>query len=289
MSQRLKGFIAVMISAVFFGLVPLLVQSVNAGGSNTLNTAFYRFFLSVPLLYLYLRVKKVPLGLTRVQVRDVLLITICGYGGTALLLFTAYNYIPTGMATTVHFTYPVFVILGSILFLKEKVRPLKILCVGLCFAGILLFYGGGEGNVHPLGILLAFLSGITYSFYIIYLERSSLAGLPSLKLIFYMHAVASVLLLAICAGTGRFTVHLTAYAWIMAVILAVGIAFVAVYCFQRGVQLIGAQNASILSTLEPITSLVVGVIAYQESFGLSGILGCVLILASVVIVAKMEE
>ncbi|MCI8608113.1 MAG: EamA family transporter [Firmicutes bacterium] len=289
MNQKVKGFAAVMISAVFFGLVPLFVQSAAAGGSNTYTTAFYRFFLPLLPMYIYLRLKNIPITLTKKQVRDIVLITICGYGGTSILLFSSYRFIPSGMATTIHFLYPVFVILGSILFLREKVRPIKLVCVALCFGGTLLFYGGGEENVGPVGILLAFASAVTYAFYIIYLERSSLTGMETLKLIFYMNTVASALILVFALAQEQFVYSLTPVAWLTVFLLGLGGSFIGVFLFQRGVLAVGGQTAAILSTLEPITSLAVGALVYHESFGLSGIAGCVLILTSVAIVAKMEE
>ena len=89
MSQRAKGFGLVILSAVVFGLVPLFVQSINAGGSNAIMTAFLRYVLVVPPLYIWLRAKKIPLGVTKKEGGQILLITIFGYGGTTVLLFCA--------------------------------------------------------------------------------------------------------------------------------------------------------------------------------------------------------
>lgn len=289
MSQKAKGFGLVILSAVVFGMVPLFVQSINGGGSNAIMTAFLRYVLVVPPLYIWLRMKKIPLALTKKECGQILLITIFGYGGTTVLLFSAYQFIPTGIATTVHFVYPVFVILGSMIFLKEKVSPMKIFCAGLCFGGILLFYGGdGGASIQPLGLLLAFASGITYSFYTIYLGRGEIRKMDPMKLIFYMHALGSVLILALTLSMGRFTLQIRPYAWILAAVTALLVSVVAVLPYQKGVHLIGPQNAALLSTFEPVTSLVVGVLAYDETVSLSSLAGCVLILSSVIIVARMK-
>lgn len=290
MSQRAKGFGLVILSAVVFGLVPLFVQTINAGGSNSVMTAFLRYVLVVPPLYIWLRAKKIPLALTKKEGKEILLITVFGYGGTTVLLFCAYNYIPTGIATTVHFVYPVFVILGSMIFLREKVSLLKIFCAGLCFGGILLFYGGGgSGTIRPVGLLLAFASGMTYSFYTIYLGQGEIRKMDSMKLIFYMHGVGSVLILGLTLMTRQFTLQIRPSALLIALIMALLVSVVAVLPYQKGVHLIGSQNAAILSTFEPITSLVVGVLAYHEVMSPSTIAGCILILSSVVIVALMKE
>ncbi|MGN0734591.1 MAG: DMT family transporter [Anaerovoracaceae bacterium] len=288
MNKRATGVATAIISAVVFGMVPLFMKTIIAGGGTTLSGAFYRFVLSLPILFAIIKYKKIPMGITGTEFMKICLITICGYGGTAVLLFSSYNFIPTGMSTTIHFVYPVFTILGCIIFLKERVRPLKILCALLCMCGILLFYEGDSASSLP-GIGLAFLSGMTYSFYIIYLKKSGLQEMDTIKLIFYMNSVASVMILIMAVASGSFTVNLTTAAWVTAAIFAAVVSLVGVFGFQLGVKYVGPESAAILSTFEPITSVVIGVMLYDEVFSAKAILGCACILSSVVIVAKMKE
>lgn len=288
MNTRTKGLLATMISAVFFGFIPLFVKTICAGGGNSVSAAFYRFFLSVPLLYIYLKVQGISMRITRTEFAKIALITIFGYGGTAVLLFSSYNFIPSGMSTTIHFMYPVFTILGCMIFFKEKVRPLKLLCVALCFGGILLFYNGESGG-SVLGMALSFLSGVTYAFYTIYLEKSGLQKMENLKLIFYMNTVAAAMILVMALLTAQFTLRLTPLAWGTAVFFATATSLIGVLGYQIGVKCIGPQNAAILSTFEPITSVIVGVLVYREAFSARTLLGCLCVLSAVVIVAKMKE
>ena len=288
MSKRTLGVMATIVSAVFFGLVPLFVTTIKAGGGNALSCAFYRFCFSLPALYLMIRREKISLAITGRQLVKIAIVTVFGYGGTAILLFTSYNYIPTGMTTTIHFVYPVFTILGCIIFFKEKIIPRKIFCVVLSMAGILLFYNGdGGGNI--LGMGLAFLSGITYAFYIVFLGKTDLQEIPTFKLIFHMNWVAAVMFFAAAVAAGEFTLNLTVKAWIVAWIFATCTSLIAVYGFQLGVKYIGSENSAILSTFEPITSMLVGIVLYNENFSLRGIAGAVCILISTIIVARMKE
>ncbi len=288
MNTRTKGLLATMISAVFFGFIPLLVKTICAGGGNSVSAAFYRFFLSVPVLYIYLKAQGISMRITRTEFAKIALITIFGYGGTAVLLFSSYNFIPSGMSTTIHFMYPVFTILGCMIFFKEKVSPLKLLCVALCFGGILLFYNGESGG-SVLGMALSFLSGVTYAFYTIYLEKSGLQKMENLKLIFYMNTVAAAMILVMALLTAQFTLRLTPLAWGTAVFFATATSLIGVLGYQIGVKCIGPQNAAILSTFEPITSVIVGVLVYREAFSARTLLGCLCVLSAVVIVAKMKE
>lgn len=288
MNTRTKGLLATMISAVFFGFIPLFVKTICAGGGNSVSAAFYRFFLSVPILYIYLKAQGISMRITRTEFAKIALITIFGYGGTAVLLFSSYNFIPSGMSTTIHFMYPVFTILGCMIFFKEKVSPLKLLCVALCFGGILLFYNGESGG-SVLGMALSFLSGVTYAFYTIYLEKSGLQKMENLKLIFYMNTVAASMILVMALLTAQFTLRLTPLAWGTAAFFATATSLIGVLGYQIGVKCIGPQNAAILSTFEPITSVIVGVLVYWEAFSARTLLGCLCVLSAVVIVAKMKE
>lgn len=288
MNTRTKGLLATMISAVFFGFIPLFVKTICAGGGNSVSAAFYRFFLSVPILYIYLKAQGISMRITRTEFAKIALITIFGYGGTAVLLFSSYNFIPSGMSTTIHFMYPVFTILGCMIFFKEKVSPLKLLCVALCFGGILLFYNGESGG-SVLGMALSFLSGVTYAFYTIYLEKSGLQKMENLKLIFYMNTVAAAMILVMALLTAQFTLRLTPLAWGTAAFFATATSLIGVLGYQIGVKCIGPQNAAILSTFEPITSVIMGVLVYREAFSARTLLGCLCVLSAVVIVAKMKE
>lgn len=288
MSKRTIGISAAIISAMVFGMVPLFMKTIIAGGGTTLSGAFYRFALSLPLLFVLIKCKKISMALTKEQFFKICLITIFGYGGTAVLLFSSYNFIPTGMSTTIHFVYPVFTIVGCIIFLREAVKPLKIVCALLCMCGILLFYDGNAA-ASVLGIVLAFLSGITYAFYTIYLDKSGLKDMENIKLIFYMNAVASVMILIMAVSAGSFTADLTAGTWAVAVIFAALVSLVGVFGYQKGVKNIGPESTAILSTFEPITSLIIGMILYDESLSVKSVLGCLCILSSTVIVAKLKE
>ena len=289
-NKRTFGIAATIASASLFGCMPLFVKTITAGGGNSLMITFLRFLLSLPALYLFLKWKNVSLSITKDELRKLLILTLIGYSGTPALLFASYSYIPSGMATTIHFCYPAFTIIGCILFLKQKPQPAKILSIILCMIGILLFYnGGGNSENALLGMGLAFLSGITYSFYVIYLDASGLQEMPTFKTIFYMHLIATPFIGLITYFSGSFTFSLTPVAWAVMIFMAIALCFISVYGFQIGVKYVGPSTATILSTFEPITSLIVGIFLFNEVLQFKNIIGCVAILAATIITGKQKE
>lgn len=284
MKSALKGVLAVLASSVIFGLIPLWAGMFYSGGGNSVSVVTLRMLLPVPLLLVYLLVKKIPLGITPKQLGQIALVTLAGYGGTAMLLLTSYQLIPGGLATSIHFTYPAFVVLLGMLLYREKPTRLNLVCVALCIGGTLLFYDGGQGRL--LGVLLALASGLTYAFYIVYLAHSGLSSLPVYKLIFYMHLLAGGLLLVLTLATGTLTLAVTPRAWLGAVTIAFMVSCVGVMLFQRGLHVVGPQKSAILSTFEPLTSLAVGVLLLGEAISLRHLAGCALILTGVVLAAR---
>ena len=92
MNTRVKGFIYLLLSAVYFGFMPLLVKVICADGSAIVGALFLRFALAIIPLYIYLKVRKVPMELSVEEGKKILCVTVFGYGITALLLYSAYDY-----------------------------------------------------------------------------------------------------------------------------------------------------------------------------------------------------
>lgn len=293
MLKKYTGYLAVIISGIVFGCMPLLAKVVFSNGGNAINLVFWRFFIAIfPLYIIIKRNKNISLELTKMEIKQIIILGIIGYSGTAVTLFLSYNYITTGMATTLHFVYPVFVILGYALFYKEKINVVKFISVILCTVGIFMLYDG-NASISILGIFLAFLSGITYAFYVLYIDKSGLKSMNPIKLTMYLSLVGSFVMLLFSIVTGSFTIRLNSIGWIFTFILAVVVALGAVTLLSVGIKLIGPQSSSILSTLEPITSVIIGSVVFGEKLGARGIIACSLILIAVVIIAifdiKKEE
>lgn len=289
MSGKYRGFIAVIVSAIVFGLMPFFAKIIYANGGNPVSLVFYRFFIAIPVLFISIKLNKnISLGISKEEFLKIIVVAVIGYSGTAMLLFLSYNYISTGMTTTIHFGYPMFVILGCAIFYKEKVNYVKAISVLLSTFGIMFFFDRDAGT-SITGISIAFLSGITYAFYIIYIDKSGLKKMHSLKLTFYLCVIAAPIIFAFSLITGNFTISITPFGWLLTSILSVGVTLGAVSLFQVGIKMVGPQSAAILSTFEPITSVIMGILVLNEVFSLRVFMGCVLVLLSVIILAAFEK
>lgn len=281
MKSTLKGYLFVIISAIVYGCMPLGAKIIYADGVNAMSLVLYRNLLAIPIMALLVKLQGDTLAVTRQELGKVTLLSMLGACITPLMLFLSYNFISSGTATTFHFIYPAAVVLGGIVFLREKVRIPALLCVILCTVGACLFYTP-EQHIDPFGSALALLSGVVYAAYIILLSRSGLQKMSGFKLSMYMSAVCSVVMLAVCLALGALTFPGSLRGWLACLIFSLTLCIGAVYLFQQGAFLIGSQRAAILSTFEPITSLIIGVLVFREALTARSVLGAILIVAATV-------
>jgi len=264
MKSRTIGYISVMVSGMIFGSMPLLAKFIFSQGGNSINLVFWRFFFALPVLYFLIRRNpKLNLKVTGTQRKNLLYVGIMGYAATAMTLYVSYNYISTGVATTLHFVYPILVIIGSAVFYRDRLTFIKYLAGILSTLGIFLLYNG-ELSGSLFGIFMALLSGITYAFYVLYIDKSGLKALHSLTLTFYLSLIASASMFFFAIFTGQFTLDLTLSGWAVTAFLSIFVTLGAVNLLNVGIQRIGSQSSGILSTLEPITSIVIGVLIFNE-------------------------
>lgn len=137
--------------------------------------------------------------------------------------------------------------------------------------------------------IFTLLSDFAYAFYVVYLSKSCLQNIPPLQLAFWLFLLVSVEVGVVSGITGQLDFALTDTGWVMAIVFPILHAYVATTFFQIGVKYIGPQSASLLSTFEPLTSILAGVIFFQEPLSLRDSLGAACILISVVILSHRHK
>jgi drug/metabolite transporter (DMT)-like permease len=163
-----------MLSAVTFGFAFTLgPMTYGEAGSNPVTLTFLRNFLSLPVLLAILWYQGISLQVSAKELWSLTILGGIGNAVTTLMLFIAFSLIDVGVATTIHFIYPVFVTIGCVLFYKERLGLQKFIALLIATAGIACFFLGvdmsaGFSGGTFLGLFLAVASGVTYAFYIIY-------------------------------------------------------------------------------------------------------------------------
>lgn len=288
-----KGIFYTIVSAAAFGLTPLLCSGAYSAGATPETLVFLRNLFVVPVLFIILKVKKIDIGLDKSTFFKAFLVGIFGMTATALLLYNAYNYLPVGTVTTIHFLYPVFVALAGLIFFKEKIPPVKAIVLTIATCGIFFFLEtGGELTKENLtiGIILSVASGATYAFYMAGIERFKLNSINSYKLTFHLSWMSCIVMLIYSIATGKFTaLEMQPIGFAYAFVIAMGTSFLAVYTLQLGIKYLGASTAAIFCMFEPVTAVIGGVIALGEKLTPMKLIGCVIILGSVTLLTVLDK
>lgn len=278
--MKIKGILFTILSAIIFGFTPALANITYKLGNNSLSMTFFRNLLAIPILFFILKHKKISLRTEKKEVKNIFILSLIGVVLTTALLYSSYSYIGVGAATTLHFMYPIFVAVTCKLFFKESLGKSKVLALIISLLGVLLFMDMKNGS-NILGALMALISGITYAFYIVYLEKQELVKINPYKLSFYIVSFTSVEMIIgnILGRYIRFNLSLKVY--VLMIIISLLTSVVAIILFQLGVSIIGATSAAIFSLFEPITSIISGLLLFNETLSIKKVLGCIVIFIAV--------
>ena len=279
-----KGFIYAVVTSATFGLIPLFTLPLLQAGMHIPSILFYRFFIAVLMLGVCAFFTRRSLRVTWRELYTLAVLSVL-YIGSAVFLFWSYQYLASGIATTMMFLYPVFVALIMIYVFKEKNSFWTMAAIVLAIAGVaMLSWNGQEGGVSFTGILLAVLSGVSYGAYIISVNKSCVRDMSSDKLTFYVFAFTALGMLGGAYALGglqsapdwKSDFNLTMLALIPTVISNLTLV--------AAIKLIGSTFASVLGAMEPLTAMTVGVLVFHEPFTRSTAWGVALIIVAVTLV-----
>lgn len=286
-NQMVKGYTFAILSAVIYGCMPLMAKYVYADGVNPATLVFLRnFFSLIPLGVLAYRQNK-TLKIQPSALPQISIISLLGCSITPILLFTSYKFIPSGTATVFHFTYPAMVVIAGLLFLKNRAKVTNIIAVFLCVVGVCMFYTPGA-PLNFTGSALALLSGVTFAANVVMLSRFDKKKASGFLFTFYVVVVSSIAMLVYCLVTNSLVLPSSLTGWGLCLLFSLLVTTGAVVLFQESAFLIGGERVSILSTLEPITSVVVGVVVFNEEVGLRVLLGVLLVLSASLLTALYD-
>lgn len=193
MSAKVKGFLYGVATSVTFGLIPLFTLPLMQAGLASDSILFYRFVTATAALGLMMLVKKESF---KVSWRDLLVIVPLAVFYTASSMFLLYGYevMGAGVATTLHFTYPVFVTLLMLVLFRERASWVTWTAVVLAICGVAkLSLNGTELKLDPVGVGIVLLSAVGYASYIIAVNKSRVKDMHSRKLAFYVFVFTALI------------------------------------------------------------------------------------------------
>lgn len=285
---KLIGSLCVIGTTICYGLVPALSFMAYGTGVVTETLLFNKFLYAAILMWIYILIKRIPFKLTKAA-RGPMVAVVAAYIGIATTLYLSFDYISGSLATIISFTFPAMVLTVEMIRGKEKVRILKILAVLLSLIGLCLIVWSPEMEIKILGVIFALACAGCYTVYTIGLSAEGLKEMNTLATVGYVLLASAAFNFFRCLISGKplFTENMEQFGYML--LLAVVCAFAAILLFCLGVKLIGASNASIINTFEPVFACVFSYLLVGDVITLSMIVGGGLVVLAVLLSSLPEK
>lgn len=276
------GYFAGIVSGVTYGMNPLFGVPVISNGLDVNSLLFYRYVLAILLLGVFMLIGKISL---KIQPKQLLMMALLGsfFTVSSLALFASYQYIPSGIATTVLYIYPIIV--AVLMMICGQFPTWRIwMCILAGVAGAaMLSFTGESGFLDWRGLVLVFVSGLAYSLFIVCVNQSKIVKqLSNMTITFYCFMFGSIILFVRTLFGNPLHAVPNPSCWMGIAGLAIFCTAVATITMAASTKAIGATKTSILGILEPLTAIVIGTFFFHEPFTLNIAVGIALILFSIV-------
>ena len=285
-TYKTKGYINGIVAAVSYGTNPLFALPMFSNGIGVNSVLFYRYLFAVILYGLWIKFfKQISFKLTLKEFFTLFVFGVI-FSLSSVFLFSAFNYMPSGLACTILFAYPLIVALISRIFFKEKLPRVIWFALCLVILGIILLYNGNQnGSLSIKGIVLVFLSALSYAIYMVGVKyTSTVRHIKPDKLTFYVMLFG----LSVYIVNLKFCTELQPLnSWFM-LICAIGLAIfptiISLETITFAIKFIGATKTAIIGALEPLTALFFGILLFNEAVTPKILCGVGLILTGVILV-----
>jgi drug/metabolite transporter (DMT)-like permease len=285
--SRKWSLAAVVASAACFGTLPVLAQLAYDANATPLPLLAWRFMFAAALLAVVSAVVGGPTSL-RVPRQDLVrfaTLAVTGYGAASVCYFFALKFADAAVVAVLLYAYPAFVTIASWVFLGEKASWQRGAAVLVTFFGCALVVGllGGAARAQWQGIALGLGAAVGYTLFNL-LSHRWLPGRSQLVMMTYTFGIASFMAGGLALAVGQ-TLSPAAWEprawWLIAAIVVVP-TFAAVVLYLQGIRGLGPSQAAVVSTLEPLFTIVLAWLVLGQRLAPLQLVGAGLVLAGVV-------
>ena len=286
----LKGFLLAALSAICYGTNPLGALNLYAQGYSPESVLFYRFFTAALLLFVVVLAKGSHFKITLKEFGALVAFGFL-FAISSLTYYASFKYMDAGLASTLLFLYPLEVSVLMALFFKERIKLWTIVSIAVSMSGVALLYRGGDGvALSTAGLVLMFISSLSYAIYMVMANRINLQ-MGAVKMTFYAICFCLVFLLlySVTLGSGLPPLFTQASSWGWGFMLGLVPTVLSLIFMVKAVKLIGSTPTAILGALEPVTAVAIGVLVFGEILTGRLVAGILLILGSTVLIAVKRK
>lgn len=289
--NRIKGILYAAVSSSTFGLAPFFSLTLLLAGFSAFEVLSYRWGVATIALTLFGWCSGCSFRLEKKDFLVVLLLSLLR-AVTSFSLLIAYQNIATGVASTIHFMYPLAVSLVMMYFFQEKKSLWVMFAVFMSLLGAALLSSGeleAKNGDTIVGLVAACVSVFSYTGYIVGVRMTRAVRINSTVLTCYVMGLGTVLYFIGALTTSGLQLVADGYTWLIILGLALPATAISNITLVRAIKYAGPTLTSILGAMEPLTAVVIGVFVFKELFTLNSAIGIILILLAVSVVIFRKQ
>ncbi|WP_247730742.1 DMT family transporter [Halovivax limisalsi] len=285
MDSDTKGVLLMVLSATSFGTLGVLGKYASAAGLSIPTVLTYRF-LGGTLCFWALVAYSGKLRVLRGRALGVAVLLGAGfYAAQSGLYFLGLEYMTAGLVGLVIYTYPVLVVVLSYVFLDERITRYTVVGLALALGGVAVVSGVDPAGADPRGVAVVLAAALVYAGYYV-TSHVALDDVDAQTLTAYVLPSAGVSFVVFGLATDSLTIPTTGYQVTILAAVALLATAIPIGAFFAGLAYIGASRASIISSLEPATAVLLGVILLDEPLAAATIAGGLLVLVGVLVIQR---
>ena len=288
--MRSTGTLLCIGSAAGFGAMAVFGKLAYDNGATVGTLLAVRFALAAALFWALVFADGSARELRSLGRRDIALalaLGACGYAAQAGCFFAALERIDASLLSLVLYTFPGMVAVAAIVLGRERADSRRLGALGLASGGLVLVLASAKaGSLDPLGTALALTAAVVYTTYILVSEGIAGRLRPSLLSALVCTGAAVSLTLGSASLGDLHPGEVTAAGWGWLAGIAVVSTVAAVSLFFAGLKRVGPTTASILSTVEPVVTVVLAFLVFGELLGVVQLLGGALVIAAVLVLGS---
>jgi drug/metabolite transporter (DMT)-like permease len=279
------GTLLVLVSAVGFATLAIFGKFAYAAGLSLSTVLAFRFLLATVIVWPVLVLSGSFVRLRGLTLAVALGLGAFGYAAMSGLYFWGLTFMSAGLVAIVLYTYPVFVVVLSIITLDERVTRRTAFAVALSLAGVALIAGTDPAGADPRGIAIVLGAALILATYFT-VSRATLATVDARTLTAYVMPAATVAYFGYGTAAGTLQLPGGGYQWGVVIAIAVVATAIPIFALFAGLARIGASRAAVVSTVEPAVTVLLGAALLEEPITVATVAGGAAILAAVVLVQR---
>ncbi len=291
-NKKLIGTLSGILAAMCYGTNPLGALHLYQEGITTNCVLFYRFGLAALIMLVVLRWRGESL---KVSWHEFAIVSALGilFTFSSLTLYLSFHHIAAGIASTILFSYPIMTVILMGIFFRERASWHTWVSILVSFVGVLLLYrNDGTGQpLSTLGVVLVFISALSYALYIIVVGHSKIRCSPFKINLYVLLWCAAGMLIYTAIGNAVQPDSMplvwppSGRSWFFVLWLALVPGIGALTLMVYASKYVGATSTAILGALEPLTAVIIGILLFHEPFTPHLAIGILLTISAVVLVS----